>query len=509
MSHFGLFDGHLHTRLDATMADVFTRVAALGSNLAMVDPRRFMLDVGGEGAASLLTDILGERRDAVLAAFGERMQRALVEALPDFADDRYPVAFVPLLVRPQLAARIAADGAAVRSALSRLLRRFREEHARGELGGPLHRRYELYLPWWDLIGGERRRLPDMSTVRFDGLLVDGERWRCCEVNSTCPNGLATTATIHALWLRLHPAGATVGPRVRDADIDDTAGVRLLYRQACSVAGHTRPVIAAVRSGSRYLWEIDLCREIFYRLKSTGLVDGEFLVGDVREIECDGIRAWMQGHPLSLIYNKLDKMLMNPSDPELRGWMRSVLVETVEHHNSMAAAYLAGTKRCLAVLQDPSIQRYLDLPDGEVAAIERSLAKTYVLDKRDPAWPELERAVLDQRESFVLKPDNGNAGKGVVFGAVCDEQRWACELAALSEVQGVAQERLLAPLVPDLVAGDPARQVDEFLCYSPVFYEERFVLALVESDTSPLVDTGKTGKARAAFVLKEPEAAERV
>lgn len=89
-----------------------------------------------------------------------------------------------------------------------------------------------------------------------------------------------------------------------------------------------------------------------------------------------------------------------------------------HINDMRTIFLAHDKRMLGVLTDPDIMKdYVSQEDIEI--LQRHIVKTYVCGEHESARQEAK----DNRAEWLIKPNGGGKGIGLVFGRDCTAEEW--------------------------------------------------------------------------------------
>jgi hypothetical protein len=471
--------------------------------------------------------ILGRCHAAATRASLRDSQQAIRAALEQhgisFEGKRLLVSLTPTLLAGAEIERLAPQGALVRAALLEVIARFLQEHRAGQLDGPMHRHFRPYARWWDLIAAERRRSEAIQLMRYDAIREDRGRWRLLETNTCCPGGVIHCARVRAAWLA-SPLGreATSGGALVERPVDRPDG---FLRHLHELAGQVRtagaagpPVIAICSYRGSYQNEVASLAAEQRRLVERGeLAGGELVIGDAREVECDGGVATLRGRRIDVLYNKLDPLAIDPGDPELAGWVRAAASPEVELVNSLAAMYLTETKRVLALLRDERLRSDLALDAATLAAIDELVPRSYVLPSgggddggdagvagasapASPADDALLAELRGNRHRYVLKADAYTRGAGVYVGQQLPPTAWAEALRATAAAHGIAQE---CADIPRRVALDPeaaGAPLQEYWGVDLFYFGARFAGTVSRCHTDMVFNVGNGGKESPALVV---------
>ncbi|QRK08636.1 hypothetical protein JQX13_00115 [Archangium violaceum] len=115
-------------------------------------------------------------------------------------------------------------------------------------------------------------------------------------------------------------------------------------------------------------------------------------------------------------------------------------------NGMFRSMLLGSKQLFALLSDPECAH---LGDPELIAEARSYVPWTRRVREGKTIHEgrkvdLLEHVREHRERFVLKPEHGTGGEGVVLGRECSAEDWEAALERARAVPHVVQERVETP-----------------------------------------------------------------
>ena len=166
--------------------------------------------------------------------------------------------------------------------------------------------------------------------------------------------------------------------------------------------------------------------------------------------------------------------------------------------------LAHKKSTFAVLSDPAYE-YLFNSD-ELEAIQKHIPWTrYVRRSRTVfggAEFDLETLILNERERFVLKPNDAYGGHGVFLGWEMDQTQWREVVKAALEKPYMVQERVaiektIIPAYSDRVYLD-----ELFVDFNPFLFQNEVEGALIRLSASSLLNVTSGGGQTALLVLEE-------
>lgn len=465
-----------------------------------------MLDASPGGLAREIATAIAARLDPeTVTQANARIERSLLEAGVTFEGKTVRVSLFPTVFRASDVAELERRAGRVRDVLMRVIQQFRTEHHARRYDGPLHRGFAPYEPWWDAIADERRALPEIGLMRYDFISEAPGVWRMLETNTACPGGTTICASARDAWLTCGPigdVGAAFDP-IRFPVDDPTAFVRHLYATACRAAGTDQPNIAVLNDRASLTFEVDLWVRQHERLRRSGVVGGDFLVGDIRELEVADGRAWLRGAPVALIHNKVNPVEVLPSDPAVRGWLAASRTPGVELLNSLGAMYLTEAKRVMQLICAPEIQRLLEVSAEEAEAIDALIPPTSVIPARGAPGAEalLERLERD-RETLVVKPDALTRGQGVYFGRTVAADQWRSCLDETQQLFGVAQRELRVPRAEraDLSEDGVVRIAHEYFGADAYYFGDRFTGLSSRAHTQPVFNMGAGGALRPVLVI---------
>lgn len=166
--------------------------------------------------------------------------------------------------------------------------------------------------------------------------------------------------------------------------------------------------------------------------------------------------------------------------------------------------LAHKKASLAVLSDPKYQELFS--DDESEAIRRHVPWTRVMapgrtSYRDDEY-DLLSLIANEREHFVLKPNDDYGGHGVFLGWETDAADWAGAIDAALTRPYVVQERVPAEKILIPTFSNSVELEERFVDFNPFLFENKVEGALVRLSTSAIVNVTAGGGQSALLVLEE-------
>ncbi|HET7500795.1 MAG TPA: hypothetical protein VFK02_07325 [Kofleriaceae bacterium] len=440
-----------------------------------------------------------------VASASANIARALADSGVTFEGRTVGVSLFPSVFHAGDVVQLERRTRLVREVLMRVIQRFRTEHHERQYDGPLHRAFAPYEPWWDAIASERRALPEIGLMRYDFIIEAPGVWSVLETNTACPGGTTICASVRDAWLGCGPIGdvAAVFDVLRFPVDDPTSFVRYLYQTACHAAGADDPGIAVLNDSASLTFELDLWASQHERLRRAGVVKGDFLVADIRDVEVVRGRAWVRGTEVALIHNKVNPIEVRPSDPAVAGWLEASRTPGVAFLNSMGAMYLTEAKRVLQLICMPEIRRLLAVSPEEAAAIDALMPSTEVIPARGEPGANKVLARLEQdREALVIKPDARTRGQGVYLGRTVPPDQWTARIDETRQHFGVAQRALHVPQAARVDLSDgTVRIAQEYFGADVYYFGDRFAGLSSRAHTHPVFNMGAGGTLRPVLVVR--------
>ncbi|MDR7419061.1 MAG: hypothetical protein QN178_09130 [Armatimonadota bacterium] len=233
---------------------------------------------------------------------------------------------------------------------------------------------------------------------------------------------------------------------------------------------------------------------------------ESFIGDPRTAEYRGGRLYVEGRPVDLIYKRV---LL--SELVERGGVDHPVVRAVRAR----AACMVNPFRCkilhkkasLAVLSDERNAALFGRAHRE--AIDAHIPWTRRVEERHTTYQgrpvDLIPFILDERERFVLKPDDEYGGVGVVLGWEVSAAEWEAAVRAALSSCSVVQERVPIPSepYPSLIDGR-LQMLDRLLDTNPyVYYGDYVDGCMTRLSTASLLNVSAGGGSTTpTFIVEE-------
>lgn len=432
----------------------------------------------------------------------------------NFEGKTLPVSLHPTVLTEGDLKNAAASGQIIRKILIRVIEQFIRAHKSGELDSPFHAFFTPYYKWWDLIAQEIRTLPSIQLMRYDAIRESNNIWRFMENNTACPGGVIHCSRIRDAWLMTRFGRTMIKDlKIREYPIDNPSGfVLFLMKQAQLIAKSTQSNIAICNFKNTYTNELESLRCQHAHLVQTGQIpESELIIADIREVTCENNQAFIQGKPVSLIYNKLDPLMIDPSDPEIAGWIAASRSEKTDFLNSLGAMYLTESKRVCAMLSDPKYSELLDLSDEERSAIDSVIPYTRLLPSqpcRNKDDAMLYQLLMNHRHQFVVKADALTRGQGVFIGAETSFGQWKTTIESIKRYHGICQSTCNTPLrtsmIPALASDQSSEEcvpVDEQYGIDLFYFDDQFSGAVSRCHTNKVFNVGAGGKESPTVVFQ--------
>ena len=342
----------------------------------------------------------------------------------------------------------------------------------------------------------------MPTSRLDAFFGPGTELRFTEYNAETPAGAAYGDVLAEAFLT-SPVVREFSRRYRLALLPARPGVFDALLSAFEAwSGKREPPRVAIldwREVPTYS-EFVLFEKYF---KDNGL---ECVIADPRAVEYRDGKLLAGDYHITLIYKRvlIGELLE-------RGGLEHPVVRAVR----AGAVCMVNPFRCkllykkasLAVLTDERNARLFTREEAQ--AVADHVPWTRVVEERRTGFDgqiiDLVPFLLDNRERFVLKPNDDYGGRGVVLGWTVDAAHWERAVQAALEQPYVAQERVALPRepYPSLVEGKvdfTERMYDTapFVCHG-----EYMDGCLTRIATDPLLNVTAGGGSTVPTFLVEP------
>ena len=166
--------------------------------------------------------------------------------------------------------------------------------------------------------------------------------------------------------------------------------------------------------------------------------------------------------------------------------------------------LAHKKATFAVLSDPAYEHLFD--DVELEVIKNHLPWTRFVRPSRTAFHgsefDLETLILNEREQFVLKPNDDYGGHGVVLGWESDRQEWQTAVRVALQKPYVVQERVVLEKITIPTYSDRVYLDELFVDFNPFLFQNEVEGALIRLSPSSLLNITSGGGQTALLVLEE-------
>jgi len=166
--------------------------------------------------------------------------------------------------------------------------------------------------------------------------------------------------------------------------------------------------------------------------------------------------------------------------------------------------LAHKKSIFAVLSDPFYGYLFDTDEREV--IQKHIPWTrYVRPSRivfHGSELDLETLILNEREQFVLKPNDDYGGHGVLLGWETNKQEWQSAVKAALQRPYVVQERVVLEKTNMPAYSDRVYLDELFVDFNPFLFQNEVEGALIRLSASSLLNVTSGGGQTALLVLED-------
>src|SRR6185436_15699075 len=235
-----------------------------------------------------------------------------------------------------------------------------------------------------------------------------------------------------------------------------------------------------------------------------------LVCDPRELTFEHGRLKADGKTIDLVYRRvlINDILAQPD--ECAALVSAYSARAVCVANTFRCK-LAHKKAFFAVLTDERNQALFS--DAEREVIRAHVPWTRVVGDvqvdRDGRHRGLLELAIDERERFVLKPNDEYGGKGVVLGWEANEVDWSRHLAAaLADPPGtwIVQERIAVrrEIFPQFDSAGDVTMRDMLVDFAPYLFRGRMSGYLTRLSSTGLANVTSGGGQVPSFVIGGPQ-----
>ena len=166
--------------------------------------------------------------------------------------------------------------------------------------------------------------------------------------------------------------------------------------------------------------------------------------------------------------------------------------------------LAHKKSTFAVLSDPHYGHLFD--SRELEAIEKHIPWTRRARPSRTVFHgsefNLEELILNERERFVLKPNDDYGGHGVFLGWEIGKQDWHDAIQVAFQKSYIVQERVALEKTTIPAYSDSAYLDELFIDFNPFLFQNEVEGALIRLSPSSLMNITSGGRETALLVLEE-------
>jgi uncharacterized circularly permuted ATP-grasp superfamily protein len=166
--------------------------------------------------------------------------------------------------------------------------------------------------------------------------------------------------------------------------------------------------------------------------------------------------------------------------------------------------IAHKKSTFAVLSDPVYGYLFDSDEHEL--IKKHIPWTRNVRPSRTIFHgsefDLETLILNEREQFVLKPNDDYGGHGVFLGSESDKHEWQAAMKAALRRPYVVQERVIMEKTNIPTYSDRVYVDELFVDFNPFLFQNEVEGALIRLSSSSLLNVTSGGGQTALLVLEE-------
>lgn len=243
---------------------------------------------------------------------------------------------------------------------------------------------------------------------------------------------------------------------------------------------------------------------FRVLKDYFIAEGySALIADPRDLEYNGDYLSVGGIRIDIVYKRvIIHEFLNKFD------LNHPLVHAYRHRRvCMANSFrtkLAHKKSTFAVLSDPAYEYLFD--SGELEVIQKHVPWTRYVRRSRTLFHgsefDLEKLILNERERFVLKPNDDYGGHGVFLGWETDRQEWQKAINVALQKPYLVQERVVLEKTTIPAYSDRVYLDELFVDFNPFLFQNEVEGALIRLSASSLLNISSGGGETALLVLEE-------
>ena len=243
---------------------------------------------------------------------------------------------------------------------------------------------------------------------------------------------------------------------------------------------------------------------FEILKSYFVAEGyPAIIVDPHDLEYNGDYLSVDGFRIDIVYKRV---IIHEFFSEFG--LEHPLVQAYQQRRvCMANSFrtkLAHKKSTFAVLSDPHYGHLFD--SRELEAIQKHIPWTRRARASRTVFHgsefDLETLILNERDQFVLKPNDDYGGHGVFLGWEIGKQDWHEAVKAALQKPYIVQERVALEKTTIPAYSDEAYLDELFMDFNPFLFQNKAEGALIRLSPSSLMNVTSGGRQTALLVLEE-------
>jgi len=288
------------------------------------------------------------------------------------------------------------------------------------------------LEWMEVKPGYDMPVP---VSRYDGYYDPAKNSLVFnEFNADGTSGMNQTNTLEEIFLD-NPLGKKMAERfgLGFRDLRDQVLEVLLRNYRKAGGAKTRPNIAIMD------FRETASPEEFEGLKKAFSAQGYgTAIVDPRDLTYEkGVLA-AGGLPIDILYRRLVTVDLLERREEAGPFIKAYKEGNVCTIGSLRTE-VVHSKIIFCLLTDPAYKRFFTPAERNFLADHIPWTRKLTLSD-----PELLRAVLDEKDSLMLKPHNAYASKGHIVGQDCSQEEWEESVRRLADTCYLVQEKIPAP-----------------------------------------------------------------
>jgi uncharacterized circularly permuted ATP-grasp superfamily protein len=228
-----------------------------------------------------------------------------------------------------------------------------------------------------------------------------------------------------------------------------------------------------------------------------------VIADPRDLRYDGAHLLAGDFRIDILYKRLIIHEFLEQCGDAHPLARAYADGRVCIANSFRTK-IAHKKAGFAILTDP---RYADLfTPAEIAVFRKHIPWTRRVQRGQTTFRgaehDLVSLIQQERERFVLKPNDDYGGHGVIIGWETSPNEWQDALWLALERPYVVQERAAISRISFPTFGDRVRLEEMFVDFNPFLFHNEAEGALVRLSSSSLLNVTSGGGQTALLVLED-------